>query len=572
MDKRAILGFVIIMALLLLWMPLWNFFFPPPPQPVTPVDSTQVATESPAGDTIAPIDTIPVAPPALIVPDSANSAAMAEPESLVIIDTRNLRIVLTSKGGNVRQVTLKNYLTKDIEPVQLLNENSAPAWGRFGALTVGYNDHIPDFNAANFSVIGEDKILNKQDSTYCVIFTHNPPDGGQIVKTYTFHHEDYVFSLKVDIDNPRKFDLVQGVTVGWFNPLEPTESDLNQDKGKLGAFFYGQGEFESSNKLKGDSLRQVLSGPYDWVATRTKYFTAVVIAQTEPAREVAVLGAQANRIDSNGRPNPWPEFGVGMTYGTPAEQSSYSFKIYTGPLDYDRLRALGQGLPQLVDLGWWLFRPFSVAILWLFTNMHSLIPNYGVVIIIFSILMKIVFWPLSLKTAKSMYKMKEIQPKLQELKEKFKNDPARLNQETMKAYKEFGVNPFGSCLPMLIQMPIFLALYSVLSNTIELRGAYFMLWITDLSQPDPSGKILMGFGILPIMMGLAMFFQQKMTLTDPKQKMMVYLMPVIFVFIFRNLASGLVLYWTVFSIIGIFEQLMVMRHIQAEKEAKAARG
>ena len=560
------------MALLLLWMPIWNFFFPAPPKPVSPIDSTQVAAESPAGDTLAKIDTLSSAAAALAVPDSATLAARAEPESLVIIDTRNLRIVLTSKGGNVRQVTLKNYLTKDIEPVQLLNENSLPAWGKFGALTVGYNDHIPAFNAANFRVVGEDRILNKQDSAYSVIFTYATPDGGQIVKTYTFHHEDYVFDLTVDIVSPRKFDLIQGVTVGWFNPLEPTEADLNQDKGKLGAFFYGQGEFESANKLKGDSLRQVLSGPYDWVATRTKYFTAVVMAQTEPAREVAVLGAQGNRVDSNGRSIPWPEFGIGMTYGTPAEQSTYKFTIYTGPLDYDRLKALGHGLPQLVDLGWWLFRPFSVAILWLFTNMHRVLPNYGVVIIIFSILMKIVFWPLSLRTAKSMYKMKEIQPKLQEVKEKFKNDPARLNQETMKAYKEFGVNPFGSCLPMLIQMPIFLALYAVLSNTIELRGAYFMLWITDLSQPDPSGKILMGFGILPIMMGLAMFFQQKMTLTDPKQKMMVYLMPVIFVFIFRNLASGLVLYWTVFSIIGIFEQLMVLRHIQAEKEAKAARG
>jgi YidC/Oxa1 family membrane protein insertase len=555
-------------------MPLWNFFFPPPPRPVSPADTTQVADYTLARDSLALADTLSPVPPTLSVPDSMTLASQVEPESLVTIDTRNLRILLTSKGGNIRQVTLKSYLTKDIEPVRLLNENPTPAWSKFGALTVGYNGYIPAFNAANFRVEGEDRILNNHDSVYRVIFTYASPDGGLIVKTYVFHYEDYVFDLAVDISDPRKFDLVQGVTVGWFNPLEPTELDLNQDKGKLGGFFYGQGEFESANKLKNDSLRQVLTGPFDWVATRTKYFTAVIIAQSEPAREVAVLGAQASRIDPNGRPTPWPEFGIGMTYGTPAEQSSYAFRVYTGPLDYDRLKAMGQGLTQLVDLGWWLFRPFSVAILWLFTNMHRAIPNYGIVIILFSILMKAVFWPLSLKTAKSMYKMKEIQPKLQELKDKFKNEPAKMQQETMKAYKEFGVNPFGSCLPMLIQMPIFLALYSVLSNTIELRGADFALWITDLSQPDPLGFPLFGFRItvMSILMGLAMFVQQKMTITDPKQKMMVYMMPVIFIVIFGNLASGLVLYWTVFSIIGIFEQWMVLRHIKAEKEAKAARG
>jgi len=568
MDKRSILGFVLILALLLLWMPIWNFFFPPAQQP------GQVDTTSVSQDTIAAIekpvmpDTLPAAPATMQPPDSATLAAQAVPEQLITVDTKNLRVILTSKGGNVRQVILKNYLTKDAEQVSLLNQNPVPDWAKFGALTVGYNDNIPFFNGVNFDFKGEDVILNKHDSAYSVIFTHTSKDGGRIIKSYAFHYEDYLFDIAISISGPRDLDLAQGVTIGLFSPLEPTELDLNQDKGKLGAFFYGAGEFESSNKLKNKTLRQVLTGPIDWVATRTKYFAAVIIAQDHPGEEVIALGSESSRVDAASRSIPWPEFGVGMTFDAPGEESSYKFRVYTGPLDYDRLKAMGQGLSHLVDLGWWLFRPFSVAILWLFTNMHRAIANYGIVIIVFSILMKAVFWPLSLKTAKSMYKMKEIQPKLQEIKEKFKNDPSRQQQETMKAYKEFGVNPFGSCLPMIIQMPIFFALYSVLSNTIELRGAYFMLWVTDLSQPDPSGKYLMGFGVLPILMGLSMFLQQKMTITDPKQKMMVYLMPAVFVFIFRNLASGLVLYWTVFSIIGIFEQWMVMRHIKAEKEAK----
>jgi YidC/Oxa1 family membrane protein insertase len=560
------------MALLLLWTPLWNFFYPGS-RTVPPPESPQLADTSAAAETVFQ-DMILPPQQALTVPDSATLAAIEEPAREISIDTKNLRVILTTRGGNVRQVILKNYLTKDGDQVRLLNENSVPGWGKLGALTVGYNNIIPTFNAVNFQTDAQNIILNNHDSTHSVTFTYAGPDGGQIAKSYTFRYADYFFGFSVDVSNPRKLELAQGVTIGWFNPVEPTEQDLNQDKGKLGGFFFGEGEFEAIKDIKNDSLRQVLTGPIEWVATRTKYFTAVVMAQAEPAHEVIVLGAKSSRIDVTGRPMQWPEFGIGMTYNTPAEQSSYKFSVYAGPLDYDRLRAMGHGLSNLVDLGWWLFRPFAVAILWLFTNMYRLLPNYGIVIIVFSILMKALFWPLSIKTAKSMHRMKEIQPKLQEIKVKFKNEPAKLNQETMKAYKEYGVNPFSSCLPMLIQMPIFLALYSVLSNTIELRGADFAFWINDLSQPDPWGIPVFGFRItvLSVLMALAMFVQQKMTITDPKQKMMAYLMPIIFVVIFGNLASGLVLYWTVFTILGVFEQWMVLRHIKAEKEAMAARG
>ncbi len=400
-------------------------------------------------------------------------------------------------------------------------------------------------------------------------FTYTASNGAIVTKTYTFHYDDYLFDLNIDIKDPVKLNLAQGVTVGWFSPLEPSEYDISQDRGKLGGFFDMGGEFDYFNKLKGDTLKEIVTGPIDWVATRTKYFTAIVIAKDEPGREVVVLGGRVAHLNPKGGNAPWEAFGVGLTYDNPSADAHYAFNVYTGPLDYDRLNKMDKGLSSLVDFGWKYFRPFAIAILWFFTNLHKFIPNYGLVIIFFSIIMKVIFWPLSFKSAKSMYKMKEIQPKLQEIKEKYKNDPAKLNTETMKAYKEFGVNPFGSCLPMLIQLPIFWALYSVLSNTIELRGANFMFWITDLSQPDPSGKIIpLGIGILPIIMGIAMFFQQKMTVTDPKQKMMVYLMPILFTYLFSKWASGLVLYWTVFSVLGIVEQWLVQRHIKAEQEAK----
>jgi YidC/Oxa1 family membrane protein insertase len=578
MDKKTIIGFILIMAVLLLWLPLWNYIFPPEPQPAQPVpaDTTAQAPAQPETSRVVPPEsTIVSKPPTISEPETTGLAATeTQPERLIAIDTKNIKVVLSSIGGTVKQVILKHYLDYEDKQVNLLGNQSDPEWARLGALTIGYNDRLAAFNSRSFQVEGDSTILNKQDSTTSVTFTYNDTDGAGVVKKYTFHYNDnYLFDLNVDIAHPEKLNLAQGITVGWFSPMEPTEYDINQDRGKLGGFFDMSGEFDYFHKLNNDSLREIVTGPVDWVATRTKYFTAVVMAQDDPGNEVVVLGSQAVHVNPKGGTAPWPLFGVGMTYDNPPAETHLAFNIYTGPLDYDRLHKMDKGLSALVDFGWRLFRPFAIAILWFFTNLHKLIGNYGLVIIVFSIIMKIVFWPLSLKSAKSMYKMKEIQPKLQEIKEKFKNDPAKLNSETMKAYKEYGVNPFGSCLPMLIQLPIFWALYAVLGNTIELRRADFVWWITDLSQPDPTGKIIGSFihleiGVLPIIMGLAMFFQQKMTITDPKQKMMVYMMPIIFTYLFSRWASGLVLYWTVFSLIGIIEQWMVQRHIKAEKEAR----
>jgi YidC/Oxa1 family membrane protein insertase len=570
MDKKSLLGFAVLIIILLAWFPIWNFFFPPPARTISPADTTTAQTQVP-GDTLAKADTSGMMQSPTMAPlDSASMAALiSEPEKLITIDTKNIKVVMSSYGGNVKQVVLKHYLDHNAEQVRLLDGHKNPEWARYGALSIGYIDKPAAFNGYSFKTDAQDVILNNHDSTVSVVFTFNSPDGATVTKKYTFHYQDYLFDLDIKVTNPDKLDLRQGITVGWFAPLEPTENDISQDKGKLGGYFSMGGEYDYFNKIKDGKLKQSVTGPIDWVASKTKYFAAVVMAAKDPGQEVVVVGANNNRTDAASKIQQWDIYGVGMTYNNPGREAALSFKVYTGPLDYDKLHGMGQGLSSLVDMGWKFFRPFAIAILWFFTNLHKLIPNYGFVIIVFSIIMKVIFWPLSLKSGKSMYKMKEIQPKLQEIKEKYKNDPGKLNTETMKAYKEFGVNPFGSCLPMLIQLPIFWALYAVLSNTIELRGAAFILGITDLSQPDPSSHFMpLGIGIMAIIMGIAMFFQQKMTVTDPKQKMLVYIMPIMFTYLFSRWASGLVLYWTMFSVIGILEQWMVQRHIQAEKESQ----
>jgi YidC/Oxa1 family membrane protein insertase len=235
----------------------------------------------------------------------------------------------------------------------------------------------------------------------------------------------------------------------------------------------------------------------------------------------------------------------------------HHFKVYVGPLKYSILKSYKIDLHRMMDLGWkWVVEPFSLVSLSLFNFIHQYIPNYGVVIVIFSVLVKLILNPLTRRTTRSMKEMQLLQPKIAELREKYQKDPQRLNQETMKLYSEHGVNPLGGCLPTILQMPLLFALFSVFSSAIELRQAPFVLWIKDLSASDTittlPGNIPLN--ILPLFMGLTMFLQQKMTATDPKQKAMLYLMPEVFTFMFYGLPSGLTLYYSLFNVMSLVQQ------------------
>jgi YidC/Oxa1 family membrane protein insertase len=248
---------------------------------------------------------------------------------------------------------------------------------------------------------------------------------------------------------------------------------------------------------------------------------------------------------------------------------SWKNVVYLGPLDYDNLIRYSVGLEQAIDFGFPIIRHVAKLILIIFKAAHSYIPNYGWIIVLFAVVIKIIVYPLTHKTYESASKMQTLQPKIAALKEKYKNDNQRLSKETMKLYKEEGVNPLGGCLPMLLQMPIFISLYNIFGKTIELRQEPFALWITDLSTPDEI--IFAGFPlhILPLLMALSMLVQQKMTMKDPKQAFLIYAMPVFMIFIFWEMSSGLVLYWTLFNVFTIIQQLLV-NHYKAKSAATAS--
>jgi YidC/Oxa1 family membrane protein insertase len=245
--------------------------------------------------------------------------------------------------------------------------------------------------------------------------------------------------------------------------------------------------------------------------------------------------------------------------------------MFAGPKQSDLLKETGQGLEELIDYGWFAF--LAKPLVWLMKASNRLTRNYGIDIILLTILIKVLFYPLTKKSMASMKKMQDLQPILVKLKEKYKDDAQRLNQETMNLYKTYKINPLSGCLPMLLQIPVFIALYKALLVTIELRHAPFFLWINDLSAPEHLWDIAVaGYAIpirlLPLLMGISMFVQQKMTPTagDPNQQKIMLLMPVIFTFMFWGFPTGLVIYWLANNVLSIGQQLI---HNAQDEAAKA---
>jgi len=240
--------------------------------------------------------------------------------------------------------------------------------------------------------------------------------------------------------------------------------------------------------------------------------------------------------------------------------------LYLGPLEYSTIKGLGVDLENIMSLGK-LLKPISKAVLWIFIRLRMILPNYGWVLIVFAFLIKIVLYPLTNKSMQSMKEMQNLQPKIEELRKKYQGEPQKLNTEQMKLYKEHGVNPMGGCLPLLLQMPILIALFTVFRTTIELRHAPFIWWITDLSAPDtiftlPFAIPIYGqhVNVLPIIMALSTILQQKLSGTsssNPQQKMMTYMMPIMFFFMFNQFPSGLNLYYTLFNLLTVAQQKFV---------------
>ena len=376
---------------------------------------------------------------------------------------------------------------------------------------------------------------NKKSET--LVLTYTGPAGLSVEKKLTFYSDEYKVDVEINTKGLDGYNLALGTDFGL---ADKTSSDAS---GRVGPVAQADGKVvkEKIESIKGELQT---TGMIDWFGQEDKYFTASLI-----------YGSQG--LVTSKRTTASKEVGdlLSTTLTVKEKSESRTFTLYAGPKSFTLLQNYGHGLEQMVDYGW--FSILAKPMFWLLTQFHMITGNYGIAIILLTIVVRILLFYPSLKSAMSMEEMKKIQPQILVLREKYKKDPAKMNAEMMKLYKDHKVNPVGGCLPMLLQLPFFVALYNVLSVSIELRHASFIpFWIKDLSIFDP-------FYILPVLMGASMILTMKMTSTtqDPQQAKIMMYMNVAFIFMFAWLPAGLLLYITLSNVLSIVQQLYVRKLI-----------
>jgi len=524
-------------------------------QPAEPAHIEEVQqNEAPAPKTESVLELEPSAS----ISNNSFSAGISEGEEKTItIETDLYKATLSTKGAAIMQWELEKYPGPDGNPVKLFPENS------YGTMGLGFmtreGDSL-DVSGFIYETDSENTITLTSDQTHSITFRLSLDDGRAIEKTYVFKNGVYDIDFNVSFVNMSDVIAEKRYYLSAPNGMASTEKRLKDDMMYAKAGTAAGGDVDKKYKSNGKLYE--IEGVFDWVAVRTKYFAFYIIPQVKKGATVQILGTE--HPVRPGSKERWKKYSIKLAMPYLGDNKyTEKYKIYLGPLEYNTLKKYGENMKDFMDFGMSFIKPFSLGILVVFKWMHKFIPNYGIVILIFSILIKILVYPLTHKSYESMQKMQSIQPKLKELQEKYKNDPKKLNSATMEMYKKEGVNPMGGCLPMLIQMPLLFGLFIIFRTTIELRGQGFVFWITDLSAPDtiytfPGGFALPLYGnsvnILPLVMGVTMFFQQKMTVTDPKQKMMVYFMPIFLTLLFNSFPAGLNLYYALFNFLTIVQQ------------------
>jgi len=437
----------------------------------------------------------------------------------VVIETDLYRVIFSTKGAIIKSWELKKYKGKNNTPVWLLkNPGSIPP---LAILFETSNRNLPQ--KLLYKVNTKRLILDSnKNSKGEVIFTSHY-EGISIKKRFVFYNDDYRVDFSIETLNTPPYLLPVGTNFGIFNKKQMGHRGpvilMESDKRK-----------EFNEKLRGEKY---FTGDIRWIAQEDKYFTAAIVPLTK------IEGASIWKENDD-----MPEIALKLN------SQRHEFILYAGPKEYDRLKRLNVGLEHIIYFG--RFSIVAMPLFWVLKFFYKFLGNYGWAIVLLTLIIRIPFIPLMHKSQQSMKKMQAIQPLMNQIREKYKKDPQKMQKEIMELYKKHKVNPLGGCLPLLLQIPIFIALYNVLLKAIELRGAPFILWIKDLSARDP-------YYILPVVMGVTMVIQQKMTPTtmDPRQAKFMMLMPIIFTFLFLTFPAGLVLYWLVNNIIAIAQQYYI---------------
>lgn len=542
-NKKITMAIVLSFGLLL----GWSLFFPAPNNK-SPREIPAAAQAAPGGQ---PGQAQPAAGP-LLEP--------ATPARDIRVTTPLYTAVFTEDGARLKQFTLNKYqanLDKGAPNLEMVTIGDHRQWPLFLSLGSETRPHL-----ATYRLTANQPGLKLSDGeSGQLVFSGRLENGLLVTRVFTFKADNYLIDQQVSLANqgPESFSDRLSLTL----TSAPVSNTKQYATIGLGAYIdnsFIEKAVKKAGKYLDSYFRENPDRHISWAGFLDQYF---LTALTPGENQGLSLAAQR-----------YNDTGLIVTATTktinlePNQSQSFDFSFYFGPKNRDALLAAGHNLPKSINYGWFdvITKPLYLLLIWL----YKLVGNYGVAIIIVTILIKALFWPLTAKSYKSMKNLQKLQPKIMEIRQKYADDKAAMSRETMQLYKTFKVNPMGGCLPMLIQIPVFIALYRLLSSSLELRQAPFFWWIQDLSAPDrlfsfnitiPLMEAPYGIPVLTILMGASMIIQQRMTpaVGDPTQAKIMALMPIVFTFIFINFPAGLVLYWLVNNILSIGQQALVNR-------------
>jgi len=539
-NKNLILAMVLMLAV---WFGFTIFF---PPAKESNVATNPASESAPVAELSADKAAAPVV--ASSQPQMAQTAEQVQlvktvenlPAREISVETDKYIATFTTAGARLTSFELKDYRTTAEEDASLV-QMFQPGPLSYATLRTTGTEGFALASDDVFDDVSAESLLVSGASSKQLIFKRTTATGVQISKIYTFSGNDYSIETNLLVHNTSTAQirgaLDFSLIMRWDDSLKPDSytfaGPASMVKDKIDEVDVD--DLEEGSVAYGSNVA--------WSSFQTKYFISVVAPAAGVSERVQIIrkgDAIENVLES-------PHFTL-----SPGESRQLDYFVFIGPKEMEQLKAAGHRLEEVIHFGFFdiLAKPLFVAL----TFFYGYIQNYGFAIILLTVLIKLIFWPLTHKSYSSMKSMQKLQPEMQKLREKFGSDKERMNKELMTLYKTHKVNPLGGCLPMLVQIPVFFALYKVLLDSIALRHAPFAFWLTDLSAKDP-------YYITPVLMGISMFFQQKMTPTtaDPMQAKIFMMMPVIFTFLFLNFPCGLVIYWLVNNLLTIVQQYYIHR-------------
>jgi YidC/Oxa1 family membrane protein insertase len=564
MEKRAIVAAVLMAAVFIVYQ---TFFFPEAPVQQKPPAPTATQPAAPATPTPAPQSAAPTAP---AVPAARAAEAPRPPQRLATVETPLYRSVVSSEGGKLQELVLRYrgekpmVIVGDLGPQGLLISPDGKSAGDVISMNLDKDSVTATDKPAELVLTGE-------------------IDGLKVRQTLRFHPGDYAIDTLLRVENASGAPRTVGLSFPWFTRQAwhtVTEKFQGQHPTEIVWSEHG-----SVNRIDDLTSPTNTVTDADWVALDSIWYLDAALIPKSPGFKLVMT--TEGKVDPKGaEKGPTGRATVALKATptiAPGQVWEGNVVLYAGPKEHERLKALGLegtinfgGFPLPRKWGGLPMEWLGVPILLLMNWTYKHVGNYGVAIILLTVVSKVLFYPLTVKSMRSMKAMQALQPQVNALRSKYQKDPQTLQRETLALYKKYRVNPMGGCLPMIAQVPIFYALYLALSVSVELQNSPFLcfgrifgvdLWICDLAAHDPTY-------VLPVLMGITMFVQQKMTPTmgDPRQAKMMLFMPIIFTFMFLNLPSGLVLYWTVSNVLQILQQKLMDRpaRTRAAREAKDA--